>query len=291
MNIAIKEFIERFYTEDMQEVLTKAFDMFERLNIPSCESFVINLISNLDNSDLEFLPVTVTDYVTGFVINLETQFGFRLQDHDTLPLSTRVDIVRGYVDLEDYIDHEAIIRICETDALDVEKLAEAIQFTTDIGMETLMSYIYSVEEAALFNLQQMHLAHLDAADREAEIPFPAAMPDQIVQIKSYRLYMETLNYTLQSLDIVTEGYAVGLPFHVYWERLKDRLIELPRENYARELIAVLLISIEHWRNPLIAFGQISDQLFEDLNFITEINALSKAILTKFSSFKFENRIK
>lgn len=290
MNESILDYISKTYTVEMQEVLVKSFNLFERLNVETCEAFILNTLNTADDQDREFVSSTVINYVEGYLINLERAFGFKLHDSPTLTLEQRVDFIRGYVDLEDYIDHQVVIRICETDATDEEKLAEAIALTTEYGLDTLLSFITDVDEAALFTLSRMHQKETPAEEVENESELPEERADQILNIKAYELWLKEHHLQAGCFELIRQGYPVGAPFKLYWSKYKDVILSADRAKLSVEIVGLFLLSKEHWANPVLAFTQLSEELFDSINVISECNTAVRELMNGFVKFKAENKI-
>ena len=291
MHVAIQQYFSENYTDEMQLVLGDAIGLFDRLNIDVYEGFIINMLSTAEESDSVFLDQQITSYIEGLLISLEKAFGFQLFDNDVVTLSQRVAFIRGYVDLEDYIDHETIIRIIETDNLDQEKLAEAISLTTDMGEETILSLILSVEEEAIFTLKRLHISDMESKEKLDEIDDPAASKEQITQVKAYRLFVAEHHLTVNSFLMIQEGYAIGLPFKVYWDQKKDELLELDHANLCMEIIAIFLLSKEYWSNPLLALDKWVQEWFDNITIAANITSTIRQLMGNFMKFKADNRIK
>lgn len=291
MNESIADYIQKTYTVEMQEVLKKAFDLLERLNIETCEGFILNILNNVEDMDTEFVSTSVTATVEGMLIQLAKSFGFELQAYGDMTMEQRVDFTAGYVSLEDFLDHERIIRICETDMNDEEKLAELVELTSGYGMETLMSFILSVDEAAIMNLKRMHLRETPAEDRVNETELPEVSEDQIRNVKAYELFMKEFNLTVDCYQLVRMGFPIGAPFQLYWQQYKDVILTADRATLSKEIIGLFLLSKEHWTNPLLAFTNISEELFDSMTIITECNVEVRQLYSGFMKFKAENKIK
>lgn len=289
MNISIKDYFEKNYTEEMQEILFKIISLLQRLNINTYEAFILNKLAESENSDSNFLSLDITNYFEGFLINLSREFGFKLSDATTL--DQRVTFIRAYVDLEDYIDNEAVIRLMETDISDSEKLAEAVSLTSDLSIDTAISFIESVDESSLFTLLRIHLLETDKEDTDNEIDKPPAGEAHLNQLKAYSLFLKEQGLNLECLELVRSGYQVGLPFKVYWGVLKDKIFEHDRSTMVKELLGIFFLSNEHWSNPLIAFNNINEELFDSVIVIGEVNTIIRELMSKFIDFKLRNRIK
>ena len=289
INESIKSYFEINYTVEMQEVLFKVISLLDRLNINSYEGYILNTINEIENSDTLATSLNVLTYFDFLLEKLGKGFGFTLKDEITL--EQRVIFTRGYVDLEDYIDHQAILRIAESDILDEEKIAQAVSLTTELSEDMLISFIDTVDESAIFTLARLHLSETSKEEIDNEMDSVQASDEQVTQIKAYRLFLKENNLTLDCLELVTAGYAIGLPFKVYWDVLKDKILSYDIETLSKEMIGVLLLSKEHWSNPLIGFSSISEDWFDNIKTIGEVNAFIRQLMSNFINFKVQNRIK
>jgi hypothetical protein len=291
MDESILDYIKQSYTLEMQEILLDALRLLDRLNIQTYEGYILNTLNNAENEDSEFVSSNITSYIEGMFINLERAFGFRLQEYGTMTLEQRVKVVRGYVEIEDYIDHEAMIRICETDMNDVEKFAEAVALTSEFGAETLMSFVEWIDEAAVETIQRLHLRETPAEEKMEEVQLPEASPEQITQIKAYELFIKEHNLTVDCFQLIRMGFPIGAPFKLYWDQFKDIILQADTVTLSKETIGLFLLSKEHWGNPLLAFTNLSEELFDSINVITEVNMSVRRLLSGFVKFKAENKIK
>lgn len=291
MDASIADYVEKTYTPEMQAVLKKGFDLFDRLNLETAEGFVLNILNDIENADTEFVSTNVLGVVEGTIIQLEKSFGFELMPYGDMTLEQRIDFVRGYVDLEDFLDHDAVIRICETDMTDAEKLAEAVGLVADMGVETLMSLILNVDEAALMTLSRIHQSAVPNEERAEEIELPAVSDEQMTQVKAYELFMKEFHLTVDCYQMIRIGFPIGAPFQLYWQQYKDVILTADRATLAKEIIGLFLLSKEHWTNPILAFTNISEELFDTVNVISECNIEVRKLMGSFVKFKAENKIK
>lgn len=304
MNISIEDYVKKNYTQDMQDVLAKMFSLLERLNIDSYEGYFLDKFNNLEQQDNVFLDLDFVTYLEGFLFSLQKEFGFLLDDQ--LPFEQRIDFTQAYVDLEDFNDHDSIIRILETDLSDSEKLAECISLTYPAlsasekakDVDNILAMIREIDESALLTLERLHISESSEKNLETDLESNPVSEDHITQIKAYELFCKQLNVEIKSLELVRSGYSIGLPFKVYWEKRKDDLFEQGRmmtelyhDYFSRELISLFLLSREYWTNPALAFNDLSESFFDDLKTIQQINTNIKLIMSRFLKFKAENRIK
>jgi hypothetical protein len=291
MNVSIADYIEKTYTVEMQEILKKGFDLFDRLNLETYEGFILNTLNNIENEDPTFISTNVTGYVEGLIVQLAKSFGFTLADYGDITLEQRIDFVRGYVDLEDFLDHDAVVRIVETDMSDAEKLAEAIALTTDYGIDNLLSFIIDVDEAALMTLSRLHQQAIPGEEVVDEQDGPTADEDQVRNVKAYELFMKEFNLSVDCYQLVRMGFPIGAPFQMYWQQYKDVILTADRATLTKEIIGLFLLSKEHWTNPLLAFNNLSEELFDSVSIITECNVELRQLYNNFIKFKAENKIK
>ncbi len=291
MNESIVDYFEKTYTVEMQEVLMKALQLFKRLNIETYEGFILNTLNNIENEDPVFISTNITGYIEGLCIQLSKSFGFELADYGDITLEQRIDFVRGYVDLEDFLDHDVVIRICETDMTDSEKLAEAVALTTTYDIDNLLSFIINVDEAALMQLSRIHQKSIPGEEVIQEQDDPLATNEQVLQVKAFELFMKQHNLEVECFGLVRMGFPIGAPFQLYWSQHKDVILTADRAKMSIEILGLFLLSKEHWTNPILAFNNISEELFDTVTVITECNVAVRQLYSGFAKFKTENKIK
>ena len=289
MNVSIKDYIKNNYIEEMQEVIEKAISLLDRLNIFTYEVYILNLLNDLENQDSEFTSSNIVSYLEGFIINLEKEFGFTLSEQITL--EQRVDFVRSYVDLEDYIDHEAVIRILETDNDTVEKLSEAVALISETSKDGLISFIDSVDETSLMTLLRLHIGETTTEELTEETKTPMASDSQVLNVKAYISFLKTHNLTLDCATLIRDGYEIGLPWAVYWDKVGSTISTLDRAALCRELVGLCLFSKEYWSNPQLSLDHLSEQLLDNLHDVTETNTVIRSLLSSFIDFKHTHGIK
>ncbi len=286
MNESIESYFEQNYTEELQNVLYKVIALLDRLNISTYEGHILNLLSESENADS--LDLTITSYFEWMMINLSREFGFKVIEGATL--DQMVIILRGYVDTEDYIDHQAIVRITETDMLETEKFAELVALTTELSTDTIIALLHEVDEAAIYTVQRLHLSESDPADLDQELQTLQADPVQIRNLRAYVLFIRSFHLEFEKAELIRQGYAIGLPFKVYWDVVKEEIMILDSAKQTLELLGLFLMSKEYWSNPLIAFTDLADDIYDSVNIITEVNTQFRTLHSGFQKFKAENRI-
>lgn len=289
MNESIKDYVEKNYILEMQAVLFKVFSLLNRLNIFTYEAYILNILNELDNVDTEYTSTDIVNYLEGFIITLENEFGYILNDQVTL--EQRTDFMRGYVDLEDYIDHEAVIRVLETDNDLPEKLSEVVSLTTVLNKETLLCFIDTVDESALFTLSRLHISESSKENIINETDSPVASPEQIKNVKAYDNFIKENNLTITCINLVREGYEIGLPWNIYWDKVSEDTLKLGRDELCIEFIGLCLLSKEFWTNPQTAFNDFGEKYLDSLSTFTEANQMIKNIMSSFLNYKSMKGIK
>ena len=292
MNIAIEEYIGQTYTLEMADNFNAAIALFERLNINSYEAFFLNELAEKENKDSEFLGSSFYYYLTGFVAQFVKEFGFTLLEDVTF--ENQVKIVSAYVALEDYIDNEAVIRICENDTTDSEKFAEMVALITDIDSDNVLSMIEQVDPASIITVQRIHIASSNTSSKLDDILDQTPTEGQVRQFKAFKLFLGTGHPDLKIVELIRSGYDLGLPFSIYWQRVVNDLITEETEitgMLAKEILGLMMASNEFWSNPMIGFEAHANNLWDNPLIVGKLSTLVRVILGEFDKFKSTNRIK
>lgn len=304
MQETIEDFFTKNYTPEMNAVLDKFFSLLERLNITTHEFYLANKLADLDNQDLNFLGLEIINFFEELLKSIQKEFGFIISEDFTF--EQRIDFVQAFVNIEDYDNSEEIIRILETDDSDSEKLAQCLCLTypslgiddSAIGEDNILAMLQELDEAAILTIERLHKSRIKQEDLDADVDSEEVDKNHLNQIKAFEIFTKgKFNITPDSINLVRQGYRLGLPFKVYWNTFNYLLVQDDTTNkdwlnkLSLELLGCLLLSKEHWNNPVIAFSNISEELFDDIKIITFVNNFIRNFVNELMLFKAENRIK
>ncbi len=304
MQETVNDFFEKNYTPDMLIVLNKILNLLERLNVTTHELYLANKLFNIENEDVNFLSLEIINFFDSLLNSIQKEFGFTISEGFTL--EQKVDFIQAYVNIEDYDNSEEIIRILETDDSDYEKIAQCLCLTypslgvdnTAIGEDNILAMLSDVDEAALITIERIHKSKINQGQEDSDLEAEEISESHINHIKAFEIFtVNKFKAVTKSINLVRQGYRVGLPFKIYWNNFNELVAQDLADNkewlneVSLELLGCLILSKEHWNNPALAFFNISEDLFTDIKVISYVNNFIKGFINEFMLFKAENRIK
>jgi hypothetical protein len=196
---------------------------------------------------------------------------------DETSLEDAVTICEAVLLMQDWDDHDAILRILETLTSNEEKFAEVVYTVTTKPMDTVMTLIDSVSDAFIAKLQEFH--NKDAQD-DAEA---GTTNEALLQ----QLKMASAFYSGNAIifKMIEAGIPVGAPLQFYLNMFAPHILEINRADLAKEMHCVLLTAEDSYDKVVTKFSEISDFVFDDLNEITKLNTELVRESQKFNTFK------
>lgn len=275
MNPAMEAFTSSLCPEVFHGLYERVYQLVRELQIEEFETELTDLAMSSDMYE----PVEAVDrfntIMYNYLVEVLVQHDIKLTDETTL--EDAVVICEAVLLMQDWDDHEAILRILETLSSNEEKFAEVVYTVTTKGMESVMTLIDSVSDAFIAKLQEFH-------NKEAKDDTEAGTTNEVLL---QQLKMANSFYSGNAIifKMIEAGIPVGATLQFYLDMFAPYIQQIERANLAKEMHCVLLTAEDSYDNVVTKFAEISDFIFDDLNEITKLNTELIRESQKFNTFK------
>lgn len=273
MREEIKIFISMFFNEEMQELFTNAFEIFENMDIEDYQDKYNNLIMMADNVDTTTITAKFREAVESDLTSILKQFGIVVTE-DT-PLEDLCTIIISLDILENYLDSAAIISYSELPGNAEEKFCEFLSLVTVKEATYYLPFIENVDSNLLERIRELHSekanqSKVDETDEE----ILAKIVNRMKALASNPNYSNCLGFNLVRLDI-----PLGSSFAYYAEMTTKVFDGMDFDKLATELVVLLAMSNDGINLPQQVYQKWSHLRFDDITKITKIDlALAKQLM-------------
>lgn len=275
MNPAMEAFTSSLCPEVFHGLYERVYQLVRELQIEEFETELTDLAMSSDMYE----PVEAADrfntIMYNYMVEVLEQHDIKLSDEASL--EDAVTICEAVLLMQDWDDHEGILRILETLSSNEEKFAEVVYTVTTKSMETVMTLIESVSDAFIAKLQEFH--NKDSQD-DAEAGTTNEVLLQQLKIANSFYAGDAIIFKM-----IQAGIPVGAPLQFYLDIFAPNIQQIDRANLAKEMHCVLLAAEDSYNNVVTRFSEISDFIFDDLNEITKLNTELVRESQKFNTYK------
>jgi hypothetical protein len=273
MNATIEQFVKESFIEEKADVLRESFEIFELSNLNNSDNEFISLLMEQDNldritvlSDFENLAVTNLCFI---LIN----YGIKVAEETPLYLLNH--ICRGMADLEYYTGVDDVLRTIETDMDSEEKLAQILEYATGIDEQLILTHLETVNPSMIEKINELFSGRV--IDLPEDFIKQAADHKVISTLRDMARFFNQDN--MIGFNLIKAGVLINAPFINYLRYFEHHLDDLNVEEASKELLVLLTLSSEGYANALKTYSEHSNVLFHELNKISKVfSELSRQIM-------------
>ncbi len=194
------------------------------------------------------------------------------------PLELMNTVLRGLYLMQAWEDTVTLQRLLEQDSSPEEIFADILHEVTGVETVQITDALVEFDEAVNKRLAQILQGTLpEDAQEEDEVS-----DEQIIRLRNYSTFIN--NNKLMGLRLVRLGYRVGAPFENYFQKVKRHLDTMEPEQFAQEIIVLLLLGRDTWTSPSQSFNDKKVMFELELDVSAKIDVLIRNQWTKFQSF-------
>lgn len=197
-------------------------------------------------------------------------------DIDSNDLLTLSKFVRALQAMQYWEEVNAILDLCHSDATNEDKLASIVGLVGEITESDALNVIQDVDDTLMVGLERIYSENALSVEEEHEID-----PEQIAKLRSWRDHAKA--HTRYAYRMVKAGYKPGYAFNEYAKRVAARLVSMDNIAIAEEVIPLLLLGRDTWRNPLISWREHNAIFSFDAGDITAIDTIIVRLLSDFET--------
>lgn len=261
MNPSVEDFTNTVCDPAMHPLYARVYELIKTFAIEEFEMEATDLAMTYDNYD----PIDVVELYNTKIYNYLSQI---CQYHeiglaDDISLSSLVDICEAIDLMQNWLDHDSIMSVLETTDSNVEKFAEILFMVKTITIENGLLLVEGVSDSFLKRLEELHVK-----DSDDEVEVGSDDPQLVKNLRVYKAMVKN-GFIFELID---KGFPTGVPASIYIQQVRERFINLPASDAARELIGLLLAGQDTHNNVLQAAKPVLDLLYDELNEIVAVNA-------------------
>lgn len=275
MNPAMEAFTSSLCPEVFHALYQRVYQLVRELQIEEFETELTDLAMSSDLYD----PTEAADRYNTIMYNYLREV---LQQHDIVisddaTLEDVVTLCEAVLLMQDWDDHDGILRILETLSSNEEKFAEVVYTVTTKSMESVMVIVESVSDAFIAKLQEFH-------NKETTDDTEGGTTNEVL-LQQLKIAARFYNNDCIIFKMINAGVPVGAPLQFYMNMFGPHIGQIPRENLPKEMHCMLLTAEDSYDSVVTKFSEISDWIFDDLNEITKLTTELTRESQKFNTYK------
>jgi hypothetical protein len=280
------DFIDNSYSPELSNDLKDSLTIFASYNLEDHALPLTNLLYGHSHLiEVDELKDRFVNIIRSFLIELGKSF--TLVFNETASIPDMNTVFNSLLDIEHYLDHDAILRVLELDEIEMEILAALFEHVNNIPTSWTFNVLDSFDKALLVKIKETHTKDtvIDQSKEEDKVESKA---NQVINLRLYRKFIN--NDNLVCFKLIRRGNVIGLPFKEYVQYIANHLEYAKDEDLANELIGILYMGCDTYNDPILGFREHSEFLFDDLGKISKIDTLLTNTFNKFSTFKLTNKV-
>lgn len=273
-------FVTENYSPDVQDYIKKAFELFEALDIEEYDlNFSAILMDETERTDekTDLFYKHVRDLLLLIVSEFEIELIEDIQPGQLLAICEALTV------LPNYTDPTQIMTLVEGSITIEETFCDCLALVSEKTAVEFGAFIESVPQSFLDNLysyfkdkdiSEIEIDNEDATTKEKQ--------DIIQKLKAFKQF---INYDeAVGFEMIRDGTDVGHCFEHYAAAIKKHMDILDIATLGKEISVVLLMAKDTFRNPLMAFSERANMLFEDINRLTQLDIVLRATFASFDKY-------
>jgi hypothetical protein len=271
----MKQFLAGNATPALQDAIKDAYTILERCNAGDIDFSFEDMLMIDDIVDAGTTIGKMTHFITDLQHGILGTFGVEVDAELTIADLTM--FIRAILDIEDYEDSEALVRITMGELRPDESFAEIVALMSHHNADELLYKIERVDASLIRRIQDVASATDDELVTDEE---RLQRSKYVHMLRRFCHYINSRQLTV--VDMIRDGIAVGYPFSVYADQIGRAFEGIVPEHVAKEMIAMALVSSDGINNPTSTIKAHLENYVADLNTITKIDIEVKRLLQGFS---------
>lgn len=289
----LKNLLSLVRSDNTVDTFDEAISLFETMGQDDYMSiFEATINASADFSDEDLVDALIGDLIV-LIDNIFSIQGVVLKEEALL--SEKVKLARGLLDIFDYADRTALLRIVETDLNPEEKLAELFSLVTPYDSETTFNLLEQVNPAVPERIKEL------ITEESIQEVYSEVMKEMVELYIKFKINLVE-NQPFYTDKFLKEVETIGLDYNTYLnELLKHKEFtdllgaldgmgklgdEVVCQNISRYLVGIVCISSDGYSSPIdvirkhmdkvtnniVALGKLENQISKDLIKLTSAGA-------------------
>ncbi len=270
----IEIFINDNYSVEKIDLITRLFDLLDTLTEEDYQGRYLELL--MDDSPA---AGDVADNFTALLNdNLEYLFKlYEIQPNEEATLEDLITILESIKAIEEYTDSSLIIRTIEAADDSVDAFANLIaSVASTLDATKVYRVIDSVSPSFINKLKEINI------DKDEEdTDYTVADNELILNLKQFKKYLG--NTTAIGFKLLDQGLPLGASFSHYLKYFTLDTTSKDKLNLAKEIVTLLYMGGDSYKNPIEFFKKHSGLIFDDINLLTSVDVEITKIINHYLS--------
>lgn len=284
MNYIIDSLIESYCTEEFKslfEEVKQIVDAFEYEGLEDALTDVAMQAESLDDLAVFDMIYQKTAEALSYILK-----NHEIELNDNATLSHIVVVADAILRMQNWTDHENIIRITETSEEPEEKFASLVSLVSTAKSEDIFNVVDTVPNSFIRMLEEMHKKYSFMEDAEYSDQY-------ISNLKSLRDFYKSAHELVSSkvlaFQLVRHGVKLGGNFDFYHSQVQKRLTGDDITYLSLQLFALLWLGADSSENVLGYWRENNERLLDSLESISKVDIEINKLLVAFDKWKSEVR--
>lgn len=277
MPSVVDRYIKWSFSDEMIDILTKAFRVMDDFGIDDLIPDLIDWLSTAHNESREVV-------YDGFMEKVRSKLSKILDAHRITLTSDAtfgdiVDICDMLFQVQHREDYEGIKIALESFDTDESILSRIF---AEMSVEDTTYWLSRVEYVDSSTLTALKVYVTDRLPAEKAIDVDVDIYDRVM--KNIKLSAECFGIQTFGSQLVDSDVAVAASFQMYLPLVRDELVKLPKKEFALNLLSVFLITDEGVGDLIAMYRKYSEDLLGSLDEITMVEKEFLSCLNKFIEY-------
>lgn len=284
MNYLINNAIDACCSEEFKKIFSDAVQIAANFELEGLEDALNSIVMSSDMYD-------PTDLQTVFHSKIYEYLRYLIDNHEIVlvedtPITHVVVIANAIYNMQNWIDHDSIIRITETDASPEEKFASIVELVDTVSATSIFNSLESVPAKFIDVLQELHQKQSDIETLlNSDNPFNLYI-EQLVSFKTFlKDIVKTDIRNILAFELIKQGMKPGGNFDFYYQQIKDKLEIKDSAYLATQYLALLYLGIDSHQSVLGFWRNHNEMLIDDLGLINQADIRLNELNSSFVSWR------
>ena len=281
MNDTILTYVSYAFHPELGSLIKESFSLISDFGLEQTDDEFIDIIMENDNIDEGVMKDRFYKLLINVLDRIIELHGITLNEHEA-QLTDRIQILNVIFTLQFLNDFSNVLPILESELNPLEKLSELVSQFSILRESDVFNLVADFKPNLLDILKKNIKESMDVKETFTDI-----QKEIIKNIKLFKLFCvsrkdDPLPIGIQMVD---SGIAIGESFNYY---LNYTFTEFTGLNYpfiALNLLSVILLSDEGYKNPVETFRTYSDRIFDQVTTITKVDSYLLQLIGHFERYK------
>jgi hypothetical protein len=283
MDDLIAEYINSEFHGEMIDEIIRSFNLLEDFNYPDRDITFIRLLIDSDKQTPEAIRSLFIGDIYDKINEVLIEHTIKIDIETTL--WQRNEFLSALFDLQFLIDYSFLIPVIDSNVSDEEFLGEFFSQLCQLTASDCFNLITEFDSNFITLLKK----YIIDKTKDAEL----IEQQQIKQNKildHYKTFLKFCNNNnLIGQHILEASIPIGRLFSTYFCSFKKELLDILGNNnedlFILNILSIIYLSNDGYKNPLICYRANSHYFFSDIDIISKMDVKFTSTITKFEAYK------